>query len=38
MVTAVTLTGVTKRDDVTKMTSPPDFVVENIGEIPGLVA
>lgn len=38
MVTAVTLTGASKREDVTKMSSPPDYMVENIGELPGIVA
>lgn len=38
MVTAVTLTGVATRDDVTKMTTPPDYVIENLGELPALVA
>ena len=33
MVTAVTLTGVSKREDVTKMASPPDFIIENLGEV-----
>ncbi len=38
MRTAVTLTGVSKREDVAKMSSPPDFIVENIGELSALVA
>jgi ribonucleotide monophosphatase NagD (HAD superfamily) len=33
MVTAVTLTGVSKREDVAKMASPPDFIIENLGEV-----
>ncbi|MBL8130372.1 MAG: HAD-IIA family hydrolase [Anaerolineae bacterium] len=37
MQTAVTLTGVAKREDVEKMTSPPTFVIENLGELPGIV-
>ncbi|MBK8022605.1 MAG: HAD-IIA family hydrolase [Chloroflexi bacterium] len=37
MQTAVTLTGVAKREDVAKMTSPPTYIVENIGELPGIV-
>jgi arabinose operon protein AraL len=37
MVTAVTLTGVTKRGDVAAMTTPPDFIVENLGELPAIV-
>jgi NagD protein len=38
MVTAVTLTGASKREDVEKMSSPPDYVVGNIGELPALLA
>ncbi len=38
MVTAVTLTGASKREDVEKMSSPPDYVVENIGELPARLA
>jgi len=38
MATAVTLTGASKREDVAKMSSPPDYTVENIGELPGIVA
>lgn len=37
MVTAVTLTGVTRREDVARMETPPDFVVNHIGELPDLV-
>lgn len=37
MQTAVTLTGVAKREDIAKMTSPPDYIIENIGELPGIV-
>jgi ribonucleotide monophosphatase NagD (HAD superfamily) len=37
MLTAVTLTGVSKREDVARMTNPPTFVIENLGEIPALV-
>lgn len=37
MVTAVTLTGVSKRDDVARMTSQPDFVIENLAELPGIL-
>lgn len=33
MLTAVTLTGVSKRDDVQKMSSPPDFVIENLRQL-----
>jgi arabinose operon protein AraL len=38
MYTAVTLTGASKREDVDNMSSPPDYVVENIGELPRLTA
>jgi ribonucleotide monophosphatase NagD (HAD superfamily) len=38
MLTAVTLTGVSKREDVARVSVPPDFTVENIGELPGIVA
>lgn len=38
MVTAVTLTGVSRREDVARMVTPPDFVIENIGELPGILA
>ena len=37
MVTTVTLTGAATRADVRAMAAPPDFVVENIGEIPNLI-
>ena len=37
MLTAVTLTGVSKREDVSRMTTPPTFVIENLGAIPALV-
>jgi arabinose operon protein AraL len=37
MVTAVVLTGVSRREDVARMAQPPDFVIENLGELPGLV-
>lgn len=37
MVTAVTLTGVSKREDVARMSSPPDFIIENIAELPGIL-
>jgi arabinose operon protein AraL len=37
MVTAVVLTGVSRREDVARMTSPPDYVIENLGELPALV-
>ncbi len=38
MVTAVVLTGVSKREDIAHMTTPPDFVIDTLGELPGLVA
>ena len=38
MVTAVVLTGVSTREDVARMAQPPDFVIENLGELPGLVS
>ncbi len=38
MHTAVTLTGASKREDIAKMISPPDYIVENIGELPRIVA
>jgi ribonucleotide monophosphatase NagD (HAD superfamily) len=37
MITAVVLTGVSTRDDVARMDSPPDFVIENVGALPDLV-
>lgn len=33
MVTAVTLTGVANRADVAAMASPPDYVINNLGEL-----
>lgn len=33
MQTAVVLTGVTRRENVNELDSPPDFVVENLGEL-----
>ena len=38
MATAVVLTGVSKLDDVARMPSPPDFVISNLSELPGLVS
>jgi ribonucleotide monophosphatase NagD (HAD superfamily) len=38
MATAVVLTGVSKREDVALMPSPPDFVINNLGELPGLIS
>ncbi|MFN8444310.1 MAG: HAD-IIA family hydrolase [Caldilineaceae bacterium] len=37
MATAVTLTGVATRADVAQMERQPDFVINNLGEIPDLV-
>jgi len=37
MVTAVTLTGVATRADVARMERQPDFVINNLGEIPELI-
>ena len=37
MLTAVTLTGVSKREDVAHMVTPPTFVIGNLGEIPALI-
>lgn len=37
MKTAVVMTGASKREDVARMAQPPDFVLENIGEIPALL-
>ena len=33
MLTAVTLTGVTGRDDVALMPDPPDYVIETLGDL-----
>jgi arabinose operon protein AraL len=38
MYTAVTLSGASKREDVERMISPPDFVLENIGELPAVLS
>lgn len=37
MKTAVVLTGASTRDDVARMDNPPDFVLDNIGGIPGIL-
>ncbi len=37
MVTAVTLTGVATRADVAQMAQPPDYIINNLGELPDLV-
>lgn len=38
MATAVTLTGVSRREDVAQMSLPPDYVIANLGELPALIA
>lgn len=38
MQTAVVLTGASSRQDAEKMDSPPTFILENIGELPGIIA
>jgi phosphoglycolate/pyridoxal phosphate phosphatase family enzyme len=38
MSTAVTLTGVTKREDVAKIQLPPDYIIENLGDLPAIVS
>ncbi len=38
MVTAVVLTGVATRAQAQQMPTPPDYVIENLGELPGLIA
>ncbi len=38
MVTAVTLTGVSKREDVSQIATPPDYIIENLGELPEILA
>ena len=38
MATAVVLTGVSQRSDAARLTPPPDLIVENLGELAGLVA
>jgi NagD protein len=37
MLTAVTLTGVAKREDVAKMSLPPTFIIENLAELLGVI-
>jgi len=37
MLTAVTLTGAATRNDVDQMDNPPDFIIENLGELPNIV-
>ena len=38
MVTAVVMTGVSTRADVARMSNPPDYVLENLGDLLTLVA
>lgn len=38
MQTAVVLTGASTRADAEKMDSPPTFILENIGELPAIIA
>jgi arabinose operon protein AraL len=41
MVTAVTLTGASSRRDVelfSQTSTPPDYIIENLGDIPGIVS
>lgn len=37
MITAVTLTGVATRADAERMARPADYIINNLGELPGLV-
>lgn len=37
MLTGVVLTGVTRRQDVASMETPPDYVLENLAELPRLI-
>lgn len=37
MVTAAVMTGASTREDVARMDNPPDYVIENLGELPGMV-
>lgn len=38
MQTAATMTGASTRNDVARMTTPPTYVIENLGDLPGIVA
>ena len=38
MTTAVTLTGVSKREDVANVSRPPDYVIDTLGDLPALLA
>jgi ribonucleotide monophosphatase NagD (HAD superfamily) len=35
--TAATLTGVAKREEIALMSRPPDYIIENLSELPGLI-
>jgi len=37
MLTAVVLTGVTHRQDIARLAQPPDLILENLGDLPGLI-
>ncbi len=37
MITALTLTGVATRTDVAMMATPPDYVINNLGDLPDLI-
>jgi NagD protein len=37
MITAVTLTGASRREDVARMTAPPDFIIGSLSELPDLI-
>jgi ribonucleotide monophosphatase NagD (HAD superfamily) len=37
MVTGVVLTGVTRREDIARLETPPDYILKNLGELPGLI-
>ncbi|MFO7633776.1 MAG: HAD-IIA family hydrolase [Caldilinea sp.] len=37
MLTAVALTGVSTREDIARMSTPPTFAIERLSELPGLI-
>jgi ribonucleotide monophosphatase NagD (HAD superfamily) len=37
MLTAVALSGVSTRDDIARMATPPTFAIERLSELPALV-
>lgn len=37
MVTGVVLTGVTRREDIPALETPPDYIFDNLGELPRLI-